>query len=131
MILTLDSVGPSASMISSSVARVISLREARDARDGIKAASFGRLRGATSATAMNPATVHLAPRGGRFNRGAKRGATPGTIECLLKTGANQPGPGQYKIDGTLRDTGGRFSLGNPKSDVEWMIYRAQRQPGPG
>ena len=27
--------------------------------------------------------------------------------------------------------GGRFSLGNPKSDVEWMIYWAERLPGPG
>lgn len=80
---------------------------------------------------MNPATVHLVPLGGRFNSGQKRGATPGTIERVLKTGAAQPGPGQYRIKGTLRQIGGTFSEGNPKSDVEWMIHRAKHQPGPG
>eukprot|EP01052_Picozoa_sp_SAG31_P009629 SAG31_NODE_510_length_14725_cov_2.829482_9_plen_163_part_00 len=47
--------------------------------------------------------------------------------------AKSPGPGAYNPDSTLdsRLRGGRFSKGNPKTDVDWSIYAASQKPGPG
>jgi hypothetical protein len=32
---------------------------------------------------------------------------------------------------SCKTVGGRFGESKPKSDVEWMIYRASSKPGPG
>ena len=39
-----------------------------------------------------------------------------------------PGPGEYEGKSTLDTTGGTFGQHNPKSDIEWQIYRASQIP---
>lgn len=43
-----------------------------------------------------------------------------------------PGPGEYDIPDSLSlITGGSFNKSNPKTDLEWVEYRAKQIPGPG
>ncbi len=43
-----------------------------------------------------------------------------------------PGPGEYTIKTTLNvDRGYKIGEENPKSDIEWIQYRASQIPGPG
>ena len=74
------------------------------------------------------------------------------VEWKMYTAAKLPGPGQYEVaTGIQGMKGGKFryvssaitsravpvlltqrcSSAKPKSDVEWMIYRASQTPGPG
>lgn len=41
------------------------------------------------------------------------------------------GPGQYDPDVGYKLRGGKFSEARPKTDVDWVIYKAERIPGPG
>jgi len=45
--------------------------------------------------------------------------------------AQSPGPGEYVLPQGNRQDTGRFSTANPKSSLDWDIYRAARTPGPG
>jgi len=45
--------------------------------------------------------------------------------------AQSPGPGEYPLPQNNRKTTGRFSTANPKSSLDWDIYRAAWTPGPG
>lgn len=42
-----------------------------------------------------------------------------------------PGPGEYHVEQGPLPAGGTWGKHNPKSDVEWQIYRAAQIPGPG
>ena len=47
----------------------------------------------------------------------------------LRVASAVPGPGAYaKADSTV--SGGRFGTGQPKTSLEWTIYRAKQIPGP-
>ena len=41
-----------------------------------------------------------------------------------------PGPASYNLPTTLESGGGRFSNANPKSYIDWSVYRAKQTPGP-
>lgn len=48
-----------------------------------------------------------------------------------QTEKDWPGPGEYVLPALGADVGGgRFSLANPKSMLEWVEYREKQQPGP-
>lgn len=38
---------------------------------------------------------------------------------------DQPGPGDYQVAGLPMPSGGRFNMSNPKSNIDWQIYRAK------
>lgn len=43
-----------------------------------------------------------------------------------------PGPGAYDLPDALdMITGGAFNKSTPKTDIEWVMYRAKQTPGPG
>ena len=41
-----------------------------------------------------------------------------------------PGPGKYGAPKLPGPGGGQFSTANPKSNLDWIIYRAGLTPGP-
>ena len=69
------------------------------------------------------------------------------VEWKIYNASKIPGPGQYDLPDTMAKNGGKIPSrcgaptrmyasavtrrSKPKSDVEWMIYRAARLPGPG
>ena len=55
------------------------------------------------------------------------------MDWTIIRSAKSPGPGAYSPDPPLdsRLRGGKFSTGNPKTDVDWAIYAASQKPGPG
>ncbi len=42
-----------------------------------------------------------------------------------------PGPGEYNLPTSLRNSGGVFNMSNPKNEFEWAEYRAKDLPAPG
>ncbi len=58
---------------------------------------------------------------------------PGYIEHHTNLYRQNPSPQKYRPKDNLRmgGEGRRFSTSNPKTDVDWSIYRAKGLPGPG
>ena len=42
-----------------------------------------------------------------------------------------PGPGEYELPSTLRNSGGTFNMSKPKTEMDWVRYRAKQLPAPG
>ena len=42
-----------------------------------------------------------------------------------------PGPGAYELKSTLTDTGGTWGKFKPKTELDWIEYRAAQVPAPG
>jgi len=42
-----------------------------------------------------------------------------------------PGPGEYNLPSTLKSSGGTFNMSKPKSEMDWVRYRAKQLPAPG
>jgi hypothetical protein len=38
---------------------------------------------------------------------------------------------RYGAPALPKPGGGKFNTGNAKSDIDWMVYRASKMPGPG
>ena len=57
-------------------------------------------------------------------------ACPRIVACCMRL--PQPCPGDYNLKGVAESkVGARIGNSNPKSDLEWKIYRAKQVPGPG
>jgi len=64
---------------------------------------------------MSLAQVRLACRGGAF-----------PVLCIHRAHRLLVGTGDYQVAGLPIPKGGRFNMSNPKSKVEWDIYRAKQ-----
>ena len=53
------------------------------------------------------------------------------IDKLTRRAAKIPGAGEYVLPETDKSPVAKWGDQNPKSDVEWQIYRAKQLPGPG
>lgn len=51
---------------------------------------------------------------------------------MCRRDSSTQGPGEYETRQSLEGpTGGTWGKYRPKSDLEWIIYRASQLPGPG
>ena len=53
---------------------------------------------------------------------------PSEAELLIKSKAFIPAPGQYDVGPQQPPKGGKFNIGNSKSEIEWMMHRARNGP---
>ena len=56
---------------------------------------------------------------------------PSYIDHTLRHGVELPGPGAHVLPKFQSSPVARWGTQNPKSDIEWQIYRAKQLPGPG
>jgi hypothetical protein len=78
-------------------------------------------------------TADVVPRNRKSATGKiSNNRVPGYIEHAINLRKANPSPQKYRPkDIRSGGEGRRFSNSNPKSDVDWSIYRAKAIPGPG
>mmetsp|Transcript_5264 Transcript_5264/g.11088 ORF Transcript_5264/g.11088 Transcript_5264/m.11088 type:complete len:445 (-) Transcript_5264:65-1399(-) len=87
--------------------------------------AFGRPRPTTVSSGNSESSGHS----GRINKGRK---PANELELTLRSKADVPGPSYYDVRGAAPGSlsGGTISTAEPRSEIEWAMFRSNERPAP-